>query len=218
MAGTEWRLEGKWLEYCSCDFGCPCESMAQPTQGHCTGVVAFKVDKGHHGDLSLDNLLVAATFYFPRAIHHGEGHMQPILEAKTTPEQRDAIFYIMSGEDQPVGTMFQIFSIIVETVHEPLFLDMEFEWDLDARRASLVVPSVARAKTEPILNPVTDEEHRILTVLPNGWVFHEAEVGAGTAKGIGDIKFDFAQRHSSLAHFAWDQNGMALSYEQARQR
>lgn len=216
MSDSDWRLEGKWLEYCSCDFGCPCESMAPPTQGHCTGVVAFKIDKGHCGDVSLDDLLVAATFYFPRAIHHGEGQMHPILEARTTEEQRNALFYIMSGENQAVGTMFQIFSVIVETIHDPLFLDMEFEWDMAARRARLVVPGVARAQTEPILNPVTDEEHRILTVLPRGWVFYEAEVGAGTAKGIRDIKFDFAQRHSSLAHFAWDKNGMALSYDDFR--
>ncbi len=75
--------------------------MANPTQGYCTGAVVFQIDKGHYGDLSLGGLVVAATFYFPRVIHHGEGHMQPILEAKTTQKQRDAIFYIMSGEDQP---------------------------------------------------------------------------------------------------------------------
>lgn len=214
MADTQWRLEGKWVEYCNCDFGCPCESMANPTKGYCTGAVAFQIDQGHYGDVSLDGLAVAATFYFPRAIHHGEGHMQPILESKTIQEQRDAIFYIMSGEDQPVGTMFQIFSVIVETIHDPLFVEMKFEWDMKARRARVVVPEVLRASTEPIRNPVTDKEHRILTVLPEGWVFYEAEVGAGTAKGIGDIKFDFAQRHSSLAYFAWDNNGMALAYDE----
>lgn len=190
--------------------------MAPPTRGHCTGVVAFKIDKGHYGDLSLDDLLVAATFYFPRAIHHGQGQMQPIMEPKTTAEQREALFYIMSGEDQPVGTMFQIFSIIVETIHEPQFVDMEFEWDKGARRARLVAPGITRATTEPILNPVTDEEHRILTVLPKGFTFYEGEVGSGTAKGIGDIKFDFAHAHSSLAYFAWDNNGMALTYDEFR--
>jgi hypothetical protein len=61
---------------------------------------------------------------------------------------------------------------------------------------------------------VTDKEHRILTVLPNGWVFYEAEGAAGTLKGVGDIKFDLAHTHSSLAHFAWDNNGMALSYDE----
>ena len=218
MAGPKWRLEGKWLEYCSCDFGCPCESMANPTHGICTGVVAFGIDKGHFGDIKLDGLTVAATFFFPRAIHHGGGHMQPILPAKSTQEQRDALFTIMSGEDQPEGTMFQIFSIIVETIHEPQFVDLEFEWDMKARRARLAVPGIVRASTEPIRNPVTDEEHHILTVLPQGWVFYEAEQGSGSAKATGDIKFDFSQRHSSLAHYDWDNNGMALTYDQFKKQ
>lgn len=218
MPATPWRLEGKWLEYCSCDFGCPCESMASPTQGHCTGLVAFSIDKGHCGDVVLDDLVVAATFYFPRAIHHGQGQMQPILQAHTTEAQREALFYIMSGEDQPVGTMFQIFSVIVETIHEPVFADIAFEWDMAGRRAQVDIPDLARAATEPIRNPVTDREHRILTVLPEGWVFYEAEIAAGRLKGTGQIKFDLAQAHSSLARYAWDQNGMALTYDEFRGR
>ena len=27
MAGKNWQIEGKYVEYCSCDHGCPCESM-----------------------------------------------------------------------------------------------------------------------------------------------------------------------------------------------
>ena len=67
-------------------------------------------------------------------------------------------------------------------------------------------------------NPVTDEEHRILTVLPDGWVFYEAEVGSGAVKGTGAIKFDYSQRHSSLGYYAWDNNGMAQTYKEFRQQ
>ena len=218
MTVRDWSIEAEYVEYCSCDFGCPCESNAPPTYGHCTGAIGFKIIKGHCDDVSLDGLIVVATFYFPRAIHHGEGHMQPILESRATEEQRDAIFYILMATDQPVGTMFQIFSVIIEHPHEPLFATIEFDWDIKKRRARLIVPDIVRASTEPILNPVTDKEHRILTVLPEGWVFHEGEVASGTVKGIGDLKFDFSQRHSSLAYFAWDQNGMALSYEEAKEK
>ncbi len=214
MTDTPWKIEGKWLEYCSCDSGCPCESMAPPTRGHCDGAVAFKIDKGHFGDTDLSGLVVAATFFFPRAIHHGGGHMQPILEEHTSEAQREAIFTIMSGEGQPAGTMFQIFSVIVETIHEPIFTKIEFEWDMDKRTARLNVPGVVRTSSEPIRNPVTDEEHRMLTVLPEGWVFYEAEVASGTAKATGDIKFDYSQRHSSLGYYAWDNNGMAQTYEE----
>ena len=47
--------------------------MGDPTQGHCTGRVGFKIDKGRCDAVSLDGLTVVATFYFPRANHHSPG-------------------------------------------------------------------------------------------------------------------------------------------------
>jgi hypothetical protein len=217
MAGRNWRIDGRYVEYCSCDHGCPCESMAEPTYGHCTGLVAFKVDKGFCEAVRLDDLAVVATFYFPRAIHHGQGVLQPIIDERATDEQREALFYILSGQDQPLGTMFQIFSVIVETIKDPLFSKVDFEWDLDKRQARIEIPGVIRAHSEPIRNPVTDGEHRMITVLPNGWVFHEAENASGFAKGMGAVKFDLSRRHSSLAHVAWTQNGLAYKYDEYKQ-
>jgi hypothetical protein len=202
MPGKNWQIEGKYVEYCSCDLGCPCESMADPTYGYCTGLVGFRIDNGFCEDVRLDDLAVLGTFYFPRAIHHGEGVFQPIIDERADEAQRNALFYILSGEDQPVGTMFQIFSVIVETIKDPLFAKIDFDWDLEKRQARVEVDGVLHARSEPIRNPVTDEEHRILTVLPNGWVFHEAEGAAGFAKGLGAIRFDLNRRHSSLAHIA----------------
>jgi len=218
MASKDWSIEGRYIEYCSCDMGCPCESMAPPTQGICTGAIAFQVDKGHCEDVSLDGMTVAETFFFPRAIHHGGGHMQPILEDTISDAQKDAIFYILTGEDQPVGTMFQIFSIIIEHHHDPIFTKIDFDWDIENRKARIEVPNVLRTRSEAIRNPVTDAEHRILTVLPDGWVFHEAEGAAGFAKSIGDIKFDFSQTHSSLAYVAWGPNGLTHDLAGARRR
>lgn len=218
MADTKWLIEGKWLEYCSCDWGCPCESMAPPTRGHCDGVVAMKIEQGHYGDVKLDNIAVVATFFFPRALHNGGGQMQPIIEDKATPAQRDAIFKILSGEGQPAGTFFKIMSLIVEKIHDPLFVPITFEWDMGKRTGRLEVEGVVRGRTEPIRNPVTDDELRILTVLPAGWTFYEAEGASGTAKGMGKIRFDYASRHSSLARFAFNNNGMAYSFAEAKKR
>ncbi len=214
----DWLIEAKYIEYCSCDLGCPCESMADPTHGHCTGMVGFEIDKGYCDDVKLDGLTVLATFYFPRAIHHGEGVMHPIINETASDAQRDAIFYILSGEDQSVGTVFQIFSVIVETIKDPLFAPITFEWDLDKRTAKIEVANTVRAHSEPIRNPVTDAEHQIITVLPNGWVFHEAENVAGFAKGTGPIRFDLNRRHSSMAHVAWGPKGLVHSYDEYKQK
>ena len=144
--------------------------------------------------------------------------MQPIVDASASEAQRDALFYILAGEDQPVGTMFQIFSVIIDHHHDPIFTEIGWDWDIKARRGQIDVPGVVRTEAKPILNPVTDTEQRIITTLPDGWVFHEAEGADGAAKGIGDIKFDFTSRHSSLAYVAWDRNGLSLDLNESRRR
>lgn len=218
MTNSNWQLEGRWAEFCSCTAGCPCETMAPPSAGTCDGAVVMDIEKGHFGDVNLDGVTVVATFFFPRAIHHGGGHMHPIFPASTTEQQREALFAILSGEGQPVGTAFNIFSVIVEHHHDPVYTDIKFEWDIEKRRCLLDIPGVVRAETAPLRNPVTDEEVQVRTVLPSGWCFYEGEVGEGTAKSISDIKFDWSKRHSSLAYFAFDNNGMAYSYQEAKER
>ena len=99
-----------------------------------------------------------------------------------------------------------------------MFAPITFEWDLNKRNARVGVPGVVRAHSEPIRNPVTDTEHQIITVLPDGWVFHEAEGVAGQAKGTGAIKFDLNRRHSSMAHIAWGPNGLVHSYDEYKQK
>jgi len=56
MPAKEWQIESRYVEYCNCDYGCPCETMANPTQGHCTGLVTFHIDRGNCGDVRLDGL------------------------------------------------------------------------------------------------------------------------------------------------------------------
>ncbi|GIS90895.1 MAG: hypothetical protein CM1200mP20_09360 [Pseudomonadota bacterium] len=128
--------------------------MAPPTQGECTGAVGFKITKGECDGVALDGLIVVATFYFPRAIHHGDGTCSP-YGASASEAQRDALFYILAGEDQPVGTMFQIFSVIM-IITTTRFSRDRVGWDIKARRGQIDVPGVVRTEAKPILNPVTE--------------------------------------------------------------
>ena len=54
----------------------------------------------------------------------------------------------------------------------------------------------------------------MLTVLPNGWVFREAESVAGFAKGIGAMRFDLDRRHSSMANVTWGPQGTVHSSDE----
>ena len=161
MAASDWRLEGEWIKNCDCAFGCPCDFNAPPTHGACKGMVGMRINKGHFEGTKLDGLVFAVTVNFPGALHEGNGQMQPIIDARATPEQRQALFNIMSGKNSAEGTLFHIFSLIVTKIHDPVFVPFEFSFDKNGRVARLVAKGVLETDVEPIKNPVTGAPHRI---------------------------------------------------------
>jgi hypothetical protein len=64
MAETQsrWQIVGDYFENCSCDVACPCVFSpgpflsAKPTQGVCQVAMAFHVDQGRYGEVTLDGL------------------------------------------------------------------------------------------------------------------------------------------------------------------
>jgi len=108
--------------------------------------------------------------------------VQPFIDERADQDQREALLYILSGDDQPVGTVFQIISGIAETIGDPIFAKIDFEWDLKERRAQVEISNVVRAYSEPTRNPVTGKEHRLITTHPNGWIFREEENLSGFAR------------------------------------
>jgi hypothetical protein len=200
MAQVSWRLVGRNFSHCNCAYGCPCQFNALPTHGDCKAVVGIAVDQGHHGNTPLDGLRFGGVFRWPGPIHEGHGEAVPIVDRRATPAQRDAILRIMSGQDtEPGATFFQVFFSMLDKVHDPVFADIELDIDIDARKVRYVVPGVIEARGEPIINPVTQREHRARFDMPNGFEFRLAEAGRGWANTSGPIQLNLADSH---AHFA----------------
>ena len=209
MATSDWRLEGEWIKKCTCAFGCPCDFNALPTEGYCKGMVGMRITTGHFEKTKLDGLVFAATVDFPGALHQGNGQLQPIIDERATPEQREALFNIMSGKFSAEGTLFQILSLIVTKVHDPLFVPITFSFDKDGRVARLVAKGVLESDVEPIKNPVTGAPHRIQVVMPEGFEHRAAEVASADIRSTGAIKFETRGTHSSLANVVQTPEGVA---------
>ena len=209
MAAANWRLEGEWIKNCNCAFGCPCDFNARPTHGECQGLVGMHITKGHFNDVQLDGLTFAVTVSFPGALHEGNGQMQPIIDERASPAQREALFEIMSGKNSAEGTLFHIFSLIVTKMHDPIFAPVTFAFDKDARTARLSIPGVLETDVEPIKNPVTGAPHRIKVVMPEGFEHIEGEVAAANINSTGAIKFATKGTHSTLAHVVQTPQGVA---------
>lgn len=207
MAKVDWRLKGKYLKNCNCDYGCPCDFWSKPTHTTCEGMAAMEIEEGHYGTITLTGLKFAVLYHWPGPLHEGNGTVQPIVDERATPEQREALLTIMSG--QAGGPWFELLASIVTTVHDPVFAAIRFEHDLQGRRARVVVPGLLETVTEPIQNVATGEPHRIQVSLPNGMEYRTAETARATVnKGTGRIAYDWPGSHSSLAHVEHTPTGL----------
>jgi hypothetical protein len=209
MPQTNWRLEGDWIKNCTCAYGCPCDFNARPTLGECKGLLGMRITKGHFGEVRLEGLSFFVTVHFPGPLHEGNGQAQPIIDERASPEQRDALFGIMSGQNSAEGTLFHIFSLIVSKMHDPIFAPVTVEFDEKARVARLVVPGVLETDVEPIKNPVTGADHRVQVVMPEGFEHRVGEIASSNIRSTGAIPFETRGGHSTLAHVVQTPEGVA---------
>jgi hypothetical protein len=100
MAAPTWQVSGQYYETCSCDFVCPCilgQMAVSPTKGSCTFAMAFQVDRGTYGTVSLDGLGFIVLGLTPEAMAKGNWSVGVIADDRATAEQREAIGAIASG-------------------------------------------------------------------------------------------------------------------------
>lgn len=208
MTITNWNLKGLGFMSCNCDYGCPCQFNALPKDNICQAVTGMDIEEGHFGDTRLDGLRWASVWAWPNPIHEGNGTMQLIVDETADDDQRAALVEIIHGrETEPGATVWQIFSNTMTTVHDPLFLPIEMEMDLDGRTATVRIPGHMKLDVEPIRNLVTGNPHRALINLPNGLEYTTAEIANGTFQTQGEIEHDYASRHAHLAPLHLNQSG-----------
>ena len=209
MTDVRWTLKGLEFVHCNCAYGCPCQFNALPTNGDCRAVAAIDIEEGHHGETPLDGLRIAVVLAWPGPIHEGDGQALPIVDERASPEQREALLRIMSGEDTvPGATFFQVFATTYSKVHDPIFARIDFEVDVERRQARLVVPGVIEARGEPIRNPVSGEEHRARINLPNGFEYDVAEIGRGWAETRAPLSISLADSHAQFARLHITESGV----------
>ena len=113
---TYWKLKGRELVNCSCDYGCNCQFGGLPDKGHCHASFSMVIDEGKHGDTDLSGLNIAAVFKWPGPIHEGHGECVAYVDERASDEQRNALLTIMTGGDtDPFATVFAVFSTTIET-------------------------------------------------------------------------------------------------------
>lgn len=203
MTKTPWRIVAEEVGTCNCAWGCPCQFNALPTTGRCEALVAVRIREGHYGKTQLGGVTYAMAYWWPGAVHEGNGIVQLAVDEKATPDQRTAILNITSGQEG--GTMFEIFASVVSQALDPIYVPIQLESDYDKRVAKLKVPGLGEFRAEPIKNPVTGEEHRARIQLPDGFEYKVAEMAncVENRATLGDKKIYNQNSYAQFASVDW---------------
>jgi len=104
--------------------------------------------------------------------------------------------------------MWFVFSAMAPNKLEPVFETIDFEVDVDARRARLVIPGIVELVGEPIKNPVTGREHRVRIDIPHGFEYRLAEIGSGRTTTSGKIRLDLKDTYGQFARIHLSNKGI----------
>ena len=100
MATPAWNVNGQYYETCNCAFICPCipgQLAVRPTNGNCQFAMAYQIERGSYGAVSLDGLGFIVLGMTPEEMGKGNWSVGLVTDVRATPEQRDAITAIASG-------------------------------------------------------------------------------------------------------------------------
>src|SRR3954467_1345250 len=95
-----WQLKGDWFDVCRCRSPCGCTFAQAPDEGQCDGILAWHINEGSYGDVTLDDLSVVAIGTFEGNIWTGEAkpRMGFVIDERADDSQRQALQAIFGGE------------------------------------------------------------------------------------------------------------------------
>ena len=137
MATPAWKVSGQYYETCSCDFVCPClpgQMTVSPTKGSCTFAMAFQVDRGTYGNVSLDGLGFVVLGFTPEAMGKGNWSVCIIVDDRASVEQRNAIAAIASGAaGGPMAALSGLIGKFLGVESSPIMFDRRGQkWSVNA--------------------------------------------------------------------------------------
>lgn len=93
-----WRLAGTYFESCNCASACPCVFLSKPTEGDCTVLLGWHIDKGKDGDVDLGGLNVALAVYSPGHMLQTQWKAAVYVDERASEAQRNALLRIFGGQ------------------------------------------------------------------------------------------------------------------------
>ncbi len=145
-----WSFEADYFTACNCDWGCPCNFNARPTEGRCMGWGAWKILTGRFGELPLDGTRFALYYLFQGLVEQGQATTCAYIDSRAEPDQQRALETIATGKAG--GGIFELFGKELTATWLPTkFAPIEFELEEGSGRVG--VAGIAEAESELLSYP-----------------------------------------------------------------
>jgi hypothetical protein len=111
-----WKLEGTYLETCSCEVVCPCTvSLAnEATYDRCRALLVFAIKDGDVDGTDVSGLTVAAIADTPKVMAEGNWRLGMFIDDAASDEQAEKLGAVFGG--QLGGPMEALGGLIGETL------------------------------------------------------------------------------------------------------
>src|SRR6185295_19143600 len=112
----------------------PGQMAVTPTQGSCTFAMAFQIERGTYGAVSLDGLGFVVLGFTPEAMGKGNWSVGLVADERASAEQREAITAIASGAaGGPVAVMSGLIGKFLGVQPAPIRFDRSgAKWSVKA--------------------------------------------------------------------------------------
>jgi hypothetical protein len=194
-----WKVNGTYFEACNCAAACPCVFLSAPTEGTCTVLVAWHIDKGNFGAVQLNGLNAALLATTPGHMLQTKWKVALYLDDKASADQQQALGGIFSG--QAGGHLAVLGPLIGEVMGVK---PVPIEYSASGKQRSLRIANIAEADIEALEGQggalVTIENHP-LAVVPG----HAAVVATSRKLKISDhgVSLDISGRNGFYSAFAY---------------
>ena len=148
---TQWNLSGDYFENCNCDVACPCLFSAaapltsRPSQGACAVVLAFHIDRGKYGDVSLDGLNVVLAAHAPGPMADGNWSAAAYLDERADDRQTEALGAIFTGaEGGPMAAFAPLIATQLGVTKGPI------RYTIQGKNRSAEIAGILDMEVEPL--------------------------------------------------------------------
>jgi hypothetical protein len=194
-------MQGRFLEACDCFVPCPCWFQQAPSEGECTGLMAWQIEQGEIDGVDVSGLSAVSVSH--HGGHRDDPHQMRValfVDAAGSDEQREALGRTFTGKlGGPLKELGDLMPAAADEV-----VPTKITYTTDGARTRVAAGKQVRTRTKLLRGstkrPISVADGRLATLLGTPAEFGEA---SEFKVDVAEIHVDRTGRSTSGGRFSY---------------